>query len=121
METEANEEAPVAVKKGPDQPSGSTIAEHEATGHACYRGWCKWCVDARAMENLHFVRPASAESEVPCIACDYAFLGEEDKETMPILVAKDGRSKAIWAMSLQAKGVVLHAVHVLMSVIKDTG
>ena len=57
------------------------------------------------MENPHWDKPASAESAIPCVACDFAFVAEDDKETMPILVTKDGRSKYLWAAALQSKAV----------------
>ena len=39
----------------PPQPSARQIAEHELTGHAVYRSWCRHCVARRRVERMRIL------------------------------------------------------------------
>jgi len=52
---------------------------------------------------------------------DYAYMGQDDEKTMPILVAKDGKSKTTWATSLDKKGENTFAEENICTWIRDTG
>ena len=55
------------------------------------------------------------------ISTDYAFMGQDDGKTMPILISKDRASKTIWATVVPSKGVDDFAITHLLSVFTDSG
>jgi len=106
--------------KVPRAPTSAEVEEHEVGGHCVYRSWCPPCVRARALSDRHVVQETS-ESADPTIAFDYGYMGADNEKTMPILVAKDGRSKTIWATALDKKGENVFAVECFLGWIRDTG
>ena len=54
----------------PPEPSARQIAEHELTGHAVYRSWCRHCVASKGRAHPHSSRE---EGELPEIGIDYGF------------------------------------------------
>ena len=46
----------------PPEPSARQIAEHELTGHAVYRSWCRHCVASKGRAHAHSSRE---EGELP--------------------------------------------------------
>ena len=52
----------------PPQPSARQIAEHELTGHAAYRIWCRHCVASKGRAHAHSSRE---DGELPEIGIDY--------------------------------------------------
>ena len=40
----------------PPEPSARQIAEHELTGHAVYRSWCRHCVASKGRAHAHSSR-----------------------------------------------------------------
>ena len=63
----------------PPEPSARQIAEHELTGHAVYRSWCRHCVASKGRAHAHSSRE---EGELPEIGIDYGFFcrDRENKE-----------------------------------------
>ena len=46
----------------PPQPSAGQIAEHELTGRAVYKSWCRLCVASKGRAHAHSCRE---EGELP--------------------------------------------------------
>ena len=55
----------------PLEPSARQIAEHELTGHAVYRSWCRHCVASKGRAPVHSSR---VEGELTSIGIDSWFL-----------------------------------------------
>ena len=60
----------------PPEPSARQIAEHELTGHAVYRSWCRHCVASKGRAHAHSSRE---EGELPEIGIDLASLVVTEK------------------------------------------
>ncbi len=90
----------------PCGPTKKEREQHMAT-HWPYRSWCPHCVRGRAIASHHRRKEEDEEEKqqrVPMIAMDYAFLGNEDDVTVPILTMKDDRSGATIATAVRRKG-----------------
>ena len=93
------------VPRAPSKPTERELEEHFATGHATFRSWCRYCVQAKAAENPHSRTPFEQEPDaVPTLSIDYGYMGEDDGKCMPILVMKSSRTKETWASTLLNKG-----------------
>ena len=66
----------------PPEPSARQIAEHELTGHAVYRSWCRYCVASKGRAQAH---SSQEEGELPEIGIDYGFFGRDKEDVLPIL------------------------------------
>ena len=69
----------------PPEPSARQIAEHELTGHAVYRSWCRHCVASKGRAHAHSSRE---EGELPEIGINYGFFGRGGEDVLPILCVK---------------------------------
>ena len=69
----------------PPEPSARQIAEHELTGHAVYRSWCRHCVASKGRAHAHSSRE---EGELPEIGIDYGFFGRDKKRCVADLVCQ---------------------------------
>ena len=69
----------------PPEPSARQIAEHELTGHAVYRSWCRHCVASKGRAHAHSSRE---EVELPENGIDYGFFGRDREDVLPILCVK---------------------------------
>ena len=69
----------------PPEPSARQIAEHELTGHAVCRSWCRHCVASKGRAHAHSSRE---EGELPEIGIDYGFFGRDKEDVLPILCVK---------------------------------
>ena len=69
----------------PPEPSARQIAEHELTGHAVYRSWCRHCVASKGRAQAHSSRE---EGELPEIGIDYGFFGRDKEDVLPTLCVK---------------------------------
>ena len=90
----------------PYSPTRKEREQHMAT-HWPYRSWCPHCVRGKAIASHHRRKKEDEEERqqrVPMIAMDYAFLGNEDDGTVPILTMKDDRSGATMATAVRHKG-----------------
>ena len=72
-------------------PTGSATlsveerALNEASGHVPYRSWCQWCIAARAADKPHLrVQQPDTDEAVPRIEFDFADLGREEDQVLPI-------------------------------------
>ena len=113
---EGEAEVPVCL---PDvyQPTPSEYADHCVT-HYPFRVWCRHCLEGRGREFAHAQhRGEKDQRSVPVISFDYCFVGDagdiktpEDFEAagegaVKILVARDGKSKSVFAQVVPMKGV----------------
>ena len=69
----------------PLEPSARQIAEHELTGHAVYRSWCRHCIAWKGRAHAHSSRE---EGELLEIGIDYGFCGRRGEDVLPILCVK---------------------------------
>ena len=58
----------------PPEPSARQIAEHELTGHAVYRSWCRHCIASKSRAHAHSSRK---DGELPEIGIDYGSFSTE--------------------------------------------
>ena len=64
------------------EPGVRQIVEHELTGHAGYRSWCRHCVASKGRALAHSSRE---EGELLEIGIDYGFFGRDREDVLPIL------------------------------------
>ena len=69
----------------PPEPCARQIAEHELTGHAVYRSWCRHCVASKGRAHAHSSRE---EGELLEIGIDYGFFGRDKEDVLPISCVK---------------------------------
>jgi len=85
----------------PAEPSAREVAEHEATGHAVYRSWCRHCVAAKGRSHAH---TSKEEGELPEVGVDYGFFGRGAEDTMPSLCVRDRQTGSLAATVIDNKG-----------------
>ncbi|CAK0813925.1 unnamed protein product [Prorocentrum cordatum] len=100
----------ILERTAPHEPSQREIVEHEAMGHATYRSWCRVCIAAKGQGQPHLRAPEDDETAVPVVSSDYAFMGQDDADTMPMLVLRDRRSKMMAATFVEKKGDDAYAI-----------
>ena len=95
--------------KAAKQPEVPTKAERDSHYplHINYRSWCYDCVRGRSIGKQHRRREAYDESMGIVVSIDYCFkLPEElEDDLSPILIAYDHRTRAIWTLEVDAKGI----------------
>ena len=64
------------------EPNVRQIVEHELTGHAVYRSWCRHCVASTGRALAHSSRE---EGELVEIGIDCGFFGRDREDVLPIL------------------------------------
>ena len=118
VEEETEEANNPILLKDPGKPSAREIEQHNIT-HMPFRSWCPSCVAGKATNRAHRRQDEeSRDKQVPEIVFDYGFLsGEGDQENTAVQVAKDTRTKAIFAHVVPRKGLA-HA-HGAEELIKD--
>jgi hypothetical protein len=62
--------------RGPEDPTAEEVEAHNASGHAKYRAWCRYCVGGRGNADPH-KKHDEEECKKPVISCDYCFMGEK--------------------------------------------
>ena len=103
-EGEAEEVRDQKLLKDPGAPTAEEIEKHNVT-HMPYRSWCPVCVEGRARDKHHRRGEEQDDKGIPEIVFDYGFLGAKgDEETMAIQIAKDRRTRMIFAHVVPRKG-----------------
>ena len=131
-EEESTEHQPVRSVIGPRQPTQAQIDDHEASGHAAYRSWCRFCVSARGIGTQHRSQSEEhgAEDTDPIIYMDYGFINKDGKyvvderegeHTVPIIILKDSKWKCYGATTVQQKGPDEEAVKYCVEYCKALG
>ncbi len=106
--------APRRSLPDPGQPTRAQLEEHRKD-HLPFRLWCPECVAGRATGEQH--RRRLGPRGVPVFSFDYLFITknrdikrrgdipDEEEVTVKVLVACDAKSKAVFAHTVEAKGV----------------
>ena len=106
------QEVRAKARKTEPVPSQREVEEHNLD-HGVFRSWCPHCVKGRA-ESYGHVKKVQNEGDVPTIGIDYMYMhSEQEKEEekgMPIIVAKDNKTKMIMARVVPSKGLDSYAV-----------
>ena len=88
----------------PGAPSAAEVDRHCVT-HMPYRSWCPVCVEGRARDKMHKRGEDQESKEIPEIVFDYGFLGAKgDEETIAVQIAKDRRTRMLFAHVVPRKG-----------------
>ena len=61
---------PLKKRPNPFLPSSEEIDDHRCAGHYPYRGWCRECVEGRALGE-HRSATKDGEKRIPTVAFDY--------------------------------------------------
>jgi len=82
------------------------VEEHNPL-HVHYRTWCPHWVAGRAISRQHRRQAAYEEHLGVIVSIDYAFKAADEKEaeTAAIMIAYEHKTKAIWALEVDHKGV----------------
>ena len=104
----------------PPEPSARQIAEHELTGHAVHRSWCRHCV---AWKGRAYAHSSREEGGLPDIGIDYGFFGRGGENVVPILCVKCRNSSTgcLGATVVDRKGASDYASSFLNAFIKSLG
>ena len=94
------------------------IAEHELTGHAVYRSWCRHCVESKCRAHAHTARE---ERGLPENGIDYGFFGRDGEDVLPILCVKcrNNSTGCFGATVVDRKGASDYASSFLTACIKS--
>ena len=99
------------VTRGPrkslHEPTAAMRQAHEATGHAQYRPWCRWCVQARKPNRRHRRKDARGpRSDIPEVHADFCFFRDRPgtEPLVPAIVSRDVESGALAAHVVAVKG-----------------
>ena len=105
IELDVEEEArEPQVLRDPGAPTEAEVEKHNVT-HLPFRSWCPACVEGKARDKHHKKREYQHNKEIPEIVFDYGFMGAEGEETIAIQVAKDRRTRMIFAHVVPKKGI----------------
>ena len=123
MPPEASEEvAKAKVKLPPYEPTRKEREEHEGLGCTQYRSWCHHCVKARGIGTQHRADPDEEDGAVPTVCSDYGYLGDEGrKDSVPIIVIRDRKTKGYYATAVQATGMDKAATQFFIGALRNLG
>ena len=113
------------VRKGYD-PTRREVEEH-MVNHLPYRSWCAHCVkgSAKGLQHRAKDKEDKEEERVALVSIDYMFMhdkqGEGEERGMPILVARDRKSKITRARVVPQKGRHWYAIKVLKGIMMSLG
>ena len=91
------------ILRDPGAPTEAEVERHNVT-HMPYRSWCPACVEGKARDKHHSLNEEQDQKGVPEIVFDYGFLGSEGEETIAIQVARDRRTRMLFAHVVPKKG-----------------
>ena len=106
------------VPRLPAEPNARQIAEHELTGHAVYRSWCRHCVASKGRSHAH---TSKEEGELPEIGIDYGFFGREREDAMSILCVRCRSTGCLGATVVDKKGATDYATSFLKAFVLGLG
>ena len=103
-EDESEETRDPKLLQDPGAPSAAEVERHCVT-HMPYRSWCPVCVEGRARDKMHKRGDDQENKGIPEIVFDYGFLGAKgDEETIAVQIAKDRRTRMLFAHVVPRKG-----------------
>ena len=101
--------------RDPGAPTPREIEEHNVC-HIPYRSWCPSCVSGKARDKPH--RSVEQDEKIlPEVVFDYCFMGVEGEETVAIQVARDRKSRMLFAHAVPRKGMTHE--HGAAAMVKD--
>ena len=106
------------TRRDPGAPTEAEIEQHNVT-HLPFRAWCPSCVEGKARDRPHRKQEDVDEKGLPVVVFDYGFLGARDEgETVAIQVARDRRTRMLFAHVVPRKGLI--SEHGAEEMVKDT-
>lgn len=104
----------------PQKPSKEEVEEHCKT-HLPFRSWCRHCVRGRGKEMAHYRQ--EGESTMNEVHLDFFFMGLENEpgKTVPILAAKERRSKMVMASVVPKKTTGTFIAKRVLAFMKEVG
>ena len=110
--TEPEEDTVSRSQPAPVQPTKKMIEDHEVS-HLPFRSWCAACVRGRAKSQPHYSVGERPEA-MSTFSVDYGFFGSPGEtplqdvsgRDLPVLVAFDRKSKAVFAHPVPHKGLM---------------
>ena len=106
VENESEEARVPKVFRDPGAPTESEIEQHNVT-HLPFRAWCPSCVEVKARDRPHR-RQDVEDKSLAEVVFDYGFLGAQgEEETVSIQVARDTRTKMLFAHVVPRKGLMV--------------
>ena len=119
---EEEEAQRLRVLRNPGTPTQAEVEVHNLT-HLPYRSWCPACVAGKARDRGHEASVTDYSEGVPQIVMDYCFMkGDEDEDTVAIQVAKDRRTRMVFAHVIPRKGLASkHGANELLKDIEKLG
>ena len=117
-----NEAAKMKKVLVPKAPTKDAVDDHNLKGHVKFEAWCQHCVRGRAQEGQHRRNEVGESKEVPTIAIDHMWMGEQGEEIgMPIVAGMDEESGSLIADVVPEKGRNSHAIKRLGERIDEAG
>ena len=92
--------------------------QHEASGHAQYRSWCRHCLAGKGRTSPHV---SQGTGDLPEIGFDYGYLSREHEKALPLICAKDQTTQALCASVVPAKGNDAYAISFLVGWLRGLG
>ena len=114
MESQEEEVQPAKTMPTPDMPTEAEVEEHRVD-HLPYRSWCRECLEGFGREDAHLT--SDHAHEIPIVSLDYMFMSSrgvferhewqpaEGEKSLKVLVARDSRSRSVFAHAVPCKGV----------------
>ena len=84
------------------EPSLTEMDEHESSGLAVYRTWCKHCVAAKGRGNPHLAD--GEEGEVAEVAFDYGYMSRDSVKCLPMICGRDRQTQSHAASFVKSNG-----------------
>ena len=103
LDVEEEEAREPRTLRDPGAPTEAEVEQHNVT-HLPFRAWCPACVEGKARDRPHRKQEGEENKNVPEVVFDYGFLGAEGEETIAIQVARDRRTKMVFAHVVPRKG-----------------
>ena len=127
MRNEEDEEPSEAeilrVTMNPKNPTSREKQEHEDSRHAVCRSWCAARVEGRGVVDnieLNFWKKRKVKGG-PQSQLSITVFWQENADTFPILICRDGRYGQTGATCCERKGPTAYSISFLVGFIKDLG
>lgn len=103
LEVEEEEARKPRTLRDPGAPTEVEVEQHNVT-HLPFRAWCPACVEGKARDKPHRKLDDSENKGLPEVVFDYGFLGAEGEDTIAIQVARDRKTRMLFAHVVPKKG-----------------
>ena len=108
----------VAKLPEPRLPSDEDVKLHQMT-HLPYRNWCEHCIRGRGKEMSHTRNRETPAT--PEVHFDFAFMGEQDTATIPILVVRETRTKMTLMTAMASKTPTTWTIERVVTFLREIG